>query len=87
VLEVIYMGDILRAGCGRGQDDFVMKMRNTLGQTKLSAPARRSRSAGIRRMPARSIRCDHRPDQTRPSRRGNKTNKFNREICNEETRF
>ncbi|MGX5831795.1 ABC transporter ATP-binding protein [Mesorhizobium sp. 43Arga] len=37
VLEVIYMGDILR---GRlrvaGSDDFVIKMRNTLGQTKLS---------------------------------------------------
>lgn len=37
VLEVIYMGDILR---GRlrvaGHDDFVMKFRNTLGQTRLS---------------------------------------------------
>jgi putative spermidine/putrescine transport system ATP-binding protein len=37
VLEVIYMGDILRARLRvAGSDDFVMKMRNTLGQTKLS---------------------------------------------------
>jgi putative spermidine/putrescine transport system ATP-binding protein len=35
VLEVIYMGDILRARLRvAGWDDFVMKMRNTLGQTK-----------------------------------------------------
>jgi putative spermidine/putrescine transport system ATP-binding protein len=37
VIEVIYMGDILR---GRlrvaDSDDFIIKMRNTLGQTKLS---------------------------------------------------
>lgn len=37
VLEVIYMGDILRAVLRvAGSDDFVMKMRNTLGQTKLA---------------------------------------------------
>ena len=37
VLEVIYMGDILRARLRvAGSDDFVMKMRNTLGQTRLS---------------------------------------------------
>jgi putative spermidine/putrescine transport system ATP-binding protein len=37
VIEVIYMGDILRARLRvAGSDDFVMKMRNTLGQTRLS---------------------------------------------------
>jgi len=37
VLEIIYMGDILRARLRvAGQDDFVMKMRNTLGQTRLT---------------------------------------------------
>ncbi len=37
VLEVIYMGDILRVRLRvAGSDDFVMKMRNTLGQTRLS---------------------------------------------------
>ena len=37
VVEIIYMGDILRAVLKvAGSDDFVMKMRNTLGQTKLS---------------------------------------------------
>ena len=37
VLEVIYMGDILRARLRvAGSDDFVMKMRNTQGQTRLS---------------------------------------------------
>ncbi|EKD61607.1 MAG: hypothetical protein ACD_54C00171G0004 [uncultured bacterium] len=37
VLEVIYMGDILRAVLKvAGSDGFVMKMRNTLGQTRLS---------------------------------------------------
>ena len=37
VVEVIYMGDILRAVLKvAGISDFVMKMRNTLGQTKLS---------------------------------------------------
>ncbi|MGA0542932.1 ABC transporter ATP-binding protein [Neotabrizicola sp. VNH66] len=37
VLEVIYMGDILRTRMRvAGTDDFVMKCRNTLGQTKLS---------------------------------------------------
>jgi putative spermidine/putrescine transport system ATP-binding protein len=37
VVEVIYMGDILRAVLRvAGVEDFVMKMRNTLGQTKLS---------------------------------------------------
>jgi len=37
VLEMIYMGDILRARLRvAGSDDFVMKMRNTLGQTRLS---------------------------------------------------
>jgi putative spermidine/putrescine transport system ATP-binding protein len=37
VLEVIYMGDILRARLRvAGSDEFVMKMRNTLGQTKLT---------------------------------------------------
>ena len=36
VLEVIYMGDILRARLRvAGSDGFVMKMRNTLGQTRL----------------------------------------------------
>jgi putative spermidine/putrescine transport system ATP-binding protein len=36
VLEVVYMGDILRARLKvAGSDDFVMKMRNTLGQTRL----------------------------------------------------
>jgi putative spermidine/putrescine transport system ATP-binding protein len=38
VIEVIYMGDILRAVLKvAGSDDFVMKMRNTLGQTRLTA--------------------------------------------------
>ena len=37
VAEVIYMGDILRARLRlAGSDDFVIKMRNTLGQTKLT---------------------------------------------------
>jgi len=37
VVEIIYMGDILRAVLKvAGSDDFVMKMRNTLGQTKLT---------------------------------------------------
>ena len=37
VLEVIYMGDILRVRLNvAGSTDFVMKMRNTLGQTRLS---------------------------------------------------
>ena len=37
VVEMIYMGDILRAVLKvAGSDDFVMKMRNTLGQTKLT---------------------------------------------------
>ena len=37
VLEVIYMGDILRARLGvAGTDDFVIKMRNTLGQARLA---------------------------------------------------
>ena len=37
VIEVIYMGDILRAVLKvAGTDDFVMKMRNTLGQTRLA---------------------------------------------------
>lgn len=37
VLNVIYMGDILRAVLRvAGNDNFVMKMRNTLGQTRLS---------------------------------------------------
>jgi putative spermidine/putrescine transport system ATP-binding protein len=36
VLEVIYMGDILRARLRvAGSDDFVMKMRNTIAQTRL----------------------------------------------------
>ena len=36
VLEVIYMGDIFRTRMRvAGSDDFVMKSRNTLGQTKL----------------------------------------------------
>lgn len=36
VLEVIYMGDILRARLAvAGSDNFVMKMRNTIGQTRL----------------------------------------------------
>ena len=37
VREVIYMGDILRVVLKvAGTDNFVMKLRNTLGQTKLS---------------------------------------------------
>ena len=37
VLEVIYMGDILRVRLSvAGSSDFVMKMRNTLGQTRLT---------------------------------------------------
>ena len=37
VLEIIYMGDILRVVLRvAGSNDFVMKMRNTLGQTRLS---------------------------------------------------
>lgn len=37
VIEIIYMGDILRAVLKvAGSDDFVMKMRNTLGQTRLT---------------------------------------------------
>jgi putative spermidine/putrescine transport system ATP-binding protein len=37
VIEVIYMGDILRAVLRvAGSEEFVMKMRNTLGQSKLS---------------------------------------------------
>ncbi|MDM7458163.1 MAG: ABC transporter ATP-binding protein, partial [Paracoccus sp. (in: a-proteobacteria)] len=36
VQEVIYMGDILRARLAvAGSDNFVMKMRNTIGQTRL----------------------------------------------------
>ena len=36
VMEVIYMGDILRARLKvAGSDNFVMKMRNTIGQTRL----------------------------------------------------
>jgi putative spermidine/putrescine transport system ATP-binding protein len=36
VLEVIYMGDIFRTRMRvAGSEDFVMKSRNTLGQTKL----------------------------------------------------
>ncbi|MTD98898.1 polyamine ABC transporter ATP-binding protein [Paracoccus sp. YIM 132242] len=36
VVDVIYMGDILRARLKvAGSDDFVMKMRNTIGQTRL----------------------------------------------------
>ena len=38
VRDVVYMGDILRARLHvAGQDDFVMKYRNTLGQVKLSS--------------------------------------------------
>jgi putative spermidine/putrescine transport system ATP-binding protein len=41
VLEIIYMGDILRARLRvAGSDDFVMKMRNTLGQTRLASGQR-----------------------------------------------
>ena len=37
VLDVVYMGDILRTRLKvAGQDDFVMKYRNTLGQARLS---------------------------------------------------
>lgn len=37
VLEVIYMGDIFRTRMRvAGSDDFVMKSRNTIGQTKLA---------------------------------------------------
>jgi putative spermidine/putrescine transport system ATP-binding protein len=37
VIEVIYMGDILRARLSvAGSEDFVMKMRNTLAQTRLA---------------------------------------------------
>jgi putative spermidine/putrescine transport system ATP-binding protein len=37
VKQIIYMGDILRAVLKvAGSEDFVMKMRNTLGQTKLT---------------------------------------------------
>ncbi|MFZ1469314.1 MAG: ABC transporter ATP-binding protein [Paracoccaceae bacterium] len=37
VLEMIYMGDILRARLRvAGSDDFVMKMRNTISQTRLT---------------------------------------------------
>ena len=37
VVEIIYMGDILRAVLKvAGSDGFVMKMRNTLGQTRLA---------------------------------------------------
>ncbi|MGN7869631.1 ABC transporter ATP-binding protein [Paracoccus sp. 22332] len=36
VVDMIYMGDILRARLKvAGSDDFVMKMRNTIGQTRL----------------------------------------------------
>ncbi|QBX34056.1 ABC transporter ATP-binding protein [Paracoccus liaowanqingii] len=36
VLQVVYMGDILRARLKvAGSDNFVMKMRNTIGQTRL----------------------------------------------------
>ena len=38
VAEVVYMGDILRARLNvAGSENFVMKYRNTLGQTKLTA--------------------------------------------------
>lgn len=38
VLDVVYMGDILRTRLRvAGSDDFVMKSRNTLGQTRLTA--------------------------------------------------
>jgi len=41
VRDVVYMGDILRARLiVAGSDDFVMKYRNTLGQTRLSAGQR-----------------------------------------------
>ncbi len=41
VLEIIYMGDILRARLRvAGSDDFIMKMRNTQTQTKLNAGER-----------------------------------------------
>ncbi|SNR43936.1 ABC transporter ATP-binding protein [Paracoccus sediminis] len=37
VIDVVYMGDILRARLKvAGSDDFVMKMRNTIGQTRLA---------------------------------------------------
>jgi putative spermidine/putrescine transport system ATP-binding protein len=37
VIEIVYMGDILRARLKvAGTDDFVMKMRNTIGQTRLA---------------------------------------------------
>ena len=37
VMDVIYMGDILRARLAvAGSDNFVMKMRNTIGQTRLT---------------------------------------------------
>ncbi|PZO66492.1 MAG: spermidine/putrescine ABC transporter ATP-binding protein [Paracoccus denitrificans] len=43
VRDVIYMGDILRARLNvAGSDDFVMKFRNTIGQTKLT-PGQRVR--------------------------------------------
>ena len=36
VVDVVYMGDILRARLVvAGSDNFVMKMRNTIGQTRL----------------------------------------------------
>ncbi|WP_022706834.1 ABC transporter ATP-binding protein [Paracoccus zeaxanthinifaciens] len=38
VMDVVYMGDILRARLSvAGSDNFVMKMRNTIGQTRLEA--------------------------------------------------
>ncbi|WP_282602178.1 ABC transporter ATP-binding protein [Paracoccus sp. PARArs4] len=38
VMDVVYMGDILRARLSvAGSDNFVMKMRNTIGQTRLDA--------------------------------------------------
>ena len=38
VIEVIYMGDILRVRLHvAGSDDFIMKLRNTMGQTRLKA--------------------------------------------------
>ena len=52
VRDVVYMGDILRARLKvAGQDDFVMKYRNTLGQTKLD--------------PGQSIRIGWHPEDAR----------------------
>ena len=70
VLEFIYMGDTFRTRMRvAGNDDFVMKCRNSVGQRRL-APGERLRSAGWPATRARSIRSKTgRPPGRRRSQR------------------